>query len=205
MSSDNKVAYFNTLIFTIVTGIVSLIVMSLLLFQIGKTFMIFIITFEIGVFIIIGMCIYQIVKAEKDKNEKHDYMINIDQCPDYYSKVKNSSNQTDYCLNWYRGKDMYGEETIQRLFPMKDKLNEDISIPPSFENSFVDGDPTTSTNNYMSFELLKLQNDKNFDQSKKCGFLFTKATGTNTASYEDHYLVPWSYARSRCQSLTDFA
>lgn len=203
-TSDKKVAYFNTLIFTIVTGIISLIVMSLLLFQIGKTFMVFIITFEIGVFVIIGICIYNIVKAEKEKSKKHDYMINIDQCPDYYSKIKNTTNNRDYCVNWFRGKDMYGEETIQRLYPMKTKTNADIAVLDSFPATDIENQPSTTLNDYRSFDLLKLQEDKNFDQSAKCSFLFKKATGTNSADYEDYYLVPWTYARSRCQSLTDF-
>jgi uncharacterized membrane protein YhaH (DUF805 family) len=61
--NDNKnTSYFNTLIFTIVAGIISLLLLLALVFKpVRDHAMYFIIALEVGIFTIIAVCIYQIV------------------------------------------------------------------------------------------------------------------------------------------------
>ena len=59
--SDSKVSYFNTMIFTIITGTFSLLLLLILLFKDGRKVLPLILTIEIGVFLIIAVCITQII------------------------------------------------------------------------------------------------------------------------------------------------
>lgn len=201
MSDNKKIEYFNTLIFTVITGIVSLIVLCLLFFDFGKKFVYLIIVFELGVFIIIGMCIYEIVKAEGRKKDVDGYTIRLDQCPDYYSSV--SLNGTDYCMNWFFGKDAFGKKVLMRVYPLRDAFGNEISVEPEIQRSAL---TPTATNNYANFALYDLEKEERLPtQNKKCDVIFKTPTDTNLSKYAGHSVVPWTYARSRCQSLSDFS
>ena len=70
--SDPKIkSYFNTLIFTIISGIFSLVLIATLFFDMFKKYIPFIVTVEIGLFLIIGYCIYKIYNNE----QKKDYLV----------------------------------------------------------------------------------------------------------------------------------
>lgn len=204
--ADKKIAYFNTLIFTVITGIVSLIVLSFLFFDFGKAFIYLIVIFEMGVFIIIGTCIYFIIKAEGDKKNKTDYLVNIDQCPDYYTKTTNVLDGKDYCLNYHQGSDALGTRVLTRIFPMKNANGDDLMVSRSIRLSEIS--PVASQSDYNNFPLYSLQTDEKLnDTAKRCDAIFRKPSaslGTNGA-YDSHSLMPWTYARSRCAGLSEFA
>jgi hypothetical protein len=193
MSSDKNISYFNTLIFTIITGIACLMLLILLFFDIGKQFIYFIIAFEIGIFIIIGYCIAQIVIVEKKKNDgTTNYVVKFDECPDYYTKQLIDSKE--YCLNEYMGRNEAGTRFLIKIFPAE--INGQPITPPS--------DLTGTPQLYEKFPLRGLETDANIRKmADKCNLLF-KEPAVPSATYSNHMYykyIPWTYAKSRCESI----
>lgn len=124
MSGNDKVSYFNTLIFTIIASIVSLLLLAALFFEIFKDYMIFIVTVEVGIFCIIGWCIYKIVSNANtlDKyKQQANFKIDFTPCPDYYVG-KGVDGQT-ICSNEYIVEDEYHNKRIMKIYPADDQLN----------------------------------------------------------------------------------
>lgn len=199
-SKEKKISYFNTLIFTIVTGIVSLCLLGLLFFDIGKEFMVFIISLEVGIFAIIGYCIYRIISHEKKKQEAAEqnlYVVNFNTCPDYY--VKRVVGDKTYCFNDYTVKDSNGKAYIMKVYPVEVN-GTPIQIPPTITPS-----NTVANNDYLfeKFDLRALENDNTLKTTKeKCNLIFqTPADRVNEYSHLPS--IPWTFAQSRCESFAD--
>lgn len=193
MATDNKISYLNTLIFTIVTGIISLIVLGCLFFEFGQRFIYFIIGFEIGVFFLIGYCIYKIVRAEKRYVSGDDkYVVRFNECPDYYAKRVYDGKE--YCVNDYVVKDNAGGVYIVKVTP--------ASTDPPTSITVTDNATPYSGQPYSKFELHALEADnalKTYDE--KCKPLFVNPTDAKYQGYPDVSQIPWTYVRSRCESF----
>lgn len=201
-SKEKKVSYFNTLIFTIITGVLSLGILGLLLYDIGKDFVFFIVTLEAGIFIIIGYCIYRIISHEKAKekaSQEDRYVVNFDTCPDYY--VKRMVGDKEYCFNDYTVKDETGKTYIMKVYPMEVN-GTPIQIPPTIRPS-----NNVGGNEYLfeKFDLHALESDPTLKTYKdKCNLVYqTPADRMNQYSHIPS--LPWTFAQSRCESLADKA
>lgn len=195
-SNDRRISYFNTLLFTIIAGVVSLGVLSLLFFEFGKNYIYFIIAFEAGVFCLIGYCIYKIVSAEKAKaNKKDKYVVRFDECPDYYSKK--SIDGKDYCINEYVTKDANGKMRISRLTPI-DMDNRPYPVPTTITTA--SNSPAYEQN---KFPLRGIEEDVNIpDYADKCKLLY-KIPGDDPkyTTHKFYTSIPWTFAKGRCASL----
>lgn len=198
--SDKKVSYFNTLVFTIITGIVSLLLLTLFFFQIGKEYMVFLITLEAGIFAIIAVCIYRIVSFEKRKQSKADqnnYVMNFSTCPDYY--VKRMVGDRTYCFNDYTSTDANGNKYIMKLYPVEvngTPITMPATITPS--NSVSPSDYL-----YEKFELNALEKDSTLKTFKdKCALIY-ETPADKVQKYSHLPSLPWTFAASRCQSFAD--
>lgn len=200
MEKDNKISYFNTLMFTIFTAIASLGILSFLLFDFGKKFLYFIIAFEVGVFILIGYCIYKIIKGDKKaKDTKTKYVVRFDECPDYYSKKV--INGDDYCFNEYLVRDDQGKPVLIKLTPAE---KDGTEISP--ESSVTLNNTVPSIDNYNKFKLRRLESDEKISEfHNKCKLVFNKPNESD--SKYDNYLhypdIPYTYIKSRCASLAE--
>jgi hypothetical protein len=200
MSSNTKISYFNTLVFTIITGVASLVLLSLLFFDIGKEFIYFIITFEIGIFVIIAYCITKIILGEMSKKKNTTgYVVSFDQCPEYY--VKENIEGVEYCNNEFTTVDkITGRKYLMKLFPAE--IN---NFPVEPEQTVIKG-PKAGSTTYDYFPMRNLENDPDFrTMEEKCNLLF-KAPTSNEDKYKEHTFytyIPWTYAKSRCQSLAN--
>ena len=67
-----KKSYYNTLIFTIIAGVVSVALLCILILKKGQEYMPFIVTLEIGIFSIIALCITMILVNEFRQSKKMD-------------------------------------------------------------------------------------------------------------------------------------
>ena len=198
-SNDSKVSYFNTLLFTIITGIVSLCILGLLFFEFGQKLIFFIIAFETGVFILIGYCIYKIISSEKKKNNKKDtYVVRFDECPDYYTR-KDIDGKA-WCFNEYISKDpSSGKTYIIKLTPAEiNFVPQDVPTVITITNTKLTNDPP-----YSKFELKALENDEKLETYEdKCKLLFKMPPAEDKYAKHMHYTyIPWTYAKSRCASL----
>ena len=200
MEKDKKISYFNTLMFTIFTAIASLGVLSFLLFDFGKKFLYFIIAFEVGVFILIGYCIYKIIKGDKKaKDNKTKYVVRFDECPDYYSKK--IINGDDFCFNEYLVKDDQGKPLLIKLTPAE---IDGTAISPESYATLNNNVPTTD--DYRKFKLHRLETDEKIaDFSDKCKLVFSKPNVSDSKydNYTHYPDIPYTYIKSRCASLAD--
>ena len=201
-SGDNKkTSYFNTLVFTIIAGIVSLCIMGLFFFDIGKEFMVFLIALEVGIFSIIAFTIFKIYKYEKDIQSKGGALtMSFDECPDYY--VKRDVGGKDYCFNEYHMQDVDGTNTIVKIQPLSIAGTQ----VPMNQGTITASDSVDAQDPlYAKFELRKLQNDITIPSSEqKCSLVYSvPRTSQYTATYSHIPDLPWTYARSRCQSFAE--
>ena len=197
--SQNKISYFNTLMFTIFTGIVSLGVLSLLFFEFGKKFIYFIIAFEAGVFLLIAYCLYKIIAGDKKINAKDKYVVRFDECPDYYSKK--IVNGEEYCFNEYVVKDNAGNVKVIKITPseiggVKQEPASAITLTDIVE---------PNANLYAKFKLHQLETDDNIPKyEEKCKYLFNQPpVDDKYNSYRHFTYIPYTYAKSRCESLAE--
>lgn len=199
-SKERKISYFNTLIFTIVTGIVSLALLGLLFFDIGKDFIVFLVTLEVGIFVIIGYCIYRIVSHERQKQralEQNQYVVDFNTCPEYY--VKRMVGDTAYCFNDYTVKDANGNAYIMKVYPVAVN-GTPVQLPPTM----VPSNQVANTDYlFEKFPLRALENDNTLKtQKEKCALLYN-TPADRVHEYSHLPSVPWTYAQSRCASFVD--
>jgi hypothetical protein len=194
--SDSKISFFNTLIFTIITGTFSLLLLLILLLKNGRQFLPFIITAEVGIFIIIAMCITQIIINEKRKEKTSgnwgDY-IKFTQCPDYY--IKRFTSEKEICSNEH----MYIDPTSREVYTMKIYLSEPI---PDIPKEHVPKYDEKNINVLDKFPLSDLDTNSNIKSAEeKCELLFGPPTSDKLKSFEKYQYLPWLSMRSKCRAI----
>lgn len=200
MANENsKISYFNTLIFTIVSGIISLLLLLALFFEIGKKYAYLIIMVEFGIFSIILLCIIQIIINERRiaaaKNQRYN-KISLQRCPDYFQQITDGNNAVN-CKNGFN-----------ILYP--DGSQKKILIYPSNPTSQFDQvfpQVTASSPKYLSFPLYSTeQSDKLKNANDQCGVIMKDPLPTDTVLAPDftgYSQTPWTYARSRCEQYIE--
>ena len=202
MANENsKISYFNTLIFTIVSGIISLLLLLALFFEVGRDYAYLIITIEIGIFSIIALCIFQIIRNERRiaaaKIQRYN-KISFQKCPDYFEMSTNGDNVTE-CKNNFTIIYPDGSNKKILIHPGSDNFN--FPEPYNSTNLFV---PST-TNAPLKYNVFNLyateQSDKLKDAAEQCKIIMNNPldNDTNLAEFKHYSDTPWTYARSRCE------
>lgn len=188
---SSRVSYFNTLIFTIISGIISLMLLfALLSTKVRETAFYFIIAVEVGIFVVIAFCLWQIVYNESVLNsKKRDLLkqrLSFSECPDYY--IKKEEKDATYCLNNFTIKDYSGTYAM-RIYPSSE------SLPLTLPNTSTPGDKIDNKNE--KFKLYHIeQSDKLKDARSECNVVLNEPPTTN--EFTGYSKVPWTHARSRC-------
>lgn len=193
MNDSKKTSYYNTLIFTIVAGIISVLLLLTLMFKRLRQFLPFIITLEIGIFLIIAWCVTVIYLNEKDMEKKRNEATSIqfDKCPDYF--VKTTEGDKLMCVNQYMYIDDKNNQYWMKIYP----INESVTLPSNLN----------SGTNLDAFPLMSLEQDSTLKSYKeKCSPLFNPSRPLNSQG-QDPYLhydkLPWTTMRGKCASLYD--
>lgn len=201
MSQDaRKISYFNTLIFTIVSAVVSVVILVLFYFKGLKPFWPFIIALEVGIFFIIGLCITTIILSElaleKKKNDR-SYNIPFTSCPDYFT-MTNKDNKT-YCFNEYIYIDDYKRKFLMKVYPDDDPSDPNGVRPlPSIASSdIVANDPK-----HEKFNLAEIESEPTFKSAfDRCGPVINDPSDVKLAYLKGYKLLPWTSMRAKCESL----
>jgi hypothetical protein len=195
-----KVSYFNTLIFTIIAGIVSILLLVLLFFKGFNEYLPFIIALEVGIFSIIALCITQIILNERflDKLKKNiRETINFNQCPDYYTKRE--TGDKEICSSDYIYKDKGNKNWIMKIYPEDDLLNRSHGsrpLPANVSLDYIGNEPK-----YEKFPLHEIENEPTFKTyDDKCAPLTTDPQDPKLSYLRGYNLVPWSTMNSKCAS-----
>ena len=192
MSEQKRVSYYNTLIFTIISSIVSLLLLVALFFDIFKDYMPFIITVEIGIFLVISYCIYRIISNESllDKYKKaNNFSIDFTTCPDYF--VKKNDGNNEYCSNEYMLEDEYRNKKLMKVYPV------DVSLPASHTSQYA------SPEIYDKFITTSIESEPMFRSVRdKCSAAALGQHPSNSAStaYNNYKKIPWVGVKARCES-----
>lgn len=200
MANDatRKTSYFNTLIFTILAGIISLILLVLLFFKNFKQYLPFIITLEIGIFSMIAWCIIQIYINEKLLNKLRknlDYQISFNSCPDYFTK--RLIGEQEICSNEYIYIDDKKQRRIMKVYPADDKSGAVSGMRPL--PATLSMDYKGNEKKWEKFPLNELENESSFKTyTQKCAPLFQAPSDSKLKHLKGYDLVPWTNARSQC-------
>lgn len=195
--ADNKkkISYFNTLIFTILAALFSLLLLVLLFFKGFKQYLPFIIVLELGIFIIILICITQIILNERNSALlKNDIAFKLDftSCPDYF--IKRNDGNNELCSNEYIYTDEKNIKYIMKIYPQ----DRQYGLPPLHSNSYNIGDPKLE-----KFPLNEISLEKSVPTyNDKCA-LFTsdpKDKKLMSLNINGYSLIPWTNIKSKCSS-----
>jgi hypothetical protein len=195
MDDNKKISYKNTLVYTIITAIISLALLVLLAFKSFMEYIYLISIVEVGIFIIIGYCIFKIINFEKSLDSLRDpkkYYIPFSECPDYYVKKFDSKSGEPYCSNEYRVTDAHNNVKLMKIYPST------ISLPSKHDDS-------TSVNLSKKYEKLWLNQISSSKDLKtlrdKCSVLSVEPTDTKLLDFKGYTNVPWTSVRGRCEGF----
>jgi len=202
MAQTDKLSYINTLIFTLIAGVISLALLCILLFPIGKKFLVFVVSVEIGILTIIAFCIYKIATNEsylRRLRDSNNIVVNFEQCGDYYVKNINQFGK-EVCTNNYVVTDETNTRYVMKIWdagasniPGNNNIREDqVNF---FGNS--NANASDATNRRELYALKELATSSNLTTfTDKC-----KPFYYNVPNFSEYQGIPWTYAKSRCQSF----
>jgi hypothetical protein len=201
-----KVSYFRTLIFTVFAAVFSLGLFAILFIEGGKQFLPFVVTVEIGLFLIIAYCIWLIVVREKfldNQKDPKNYNMKFDICPDYYIKRYDETKKKFFCSNEYTVVDKKHPST--KSYTMK-IVRDTMSLPSTHSSTYMTVDPNTSVAiNPETWD--KFFTDTLYDTSLKtdrdrCKVVDPSVSPVPGDKFGDGFKkVPWTYVRTRCDGL----
>lgn len=207
MANDNsKVSYFNTLIFTIVSGIISLLLLMLLFFDMGRQNAYLIVTVEIGIFTVIAFCVYQIIKNESLLNSLKKTVsakISFSECPEYFNK--STSGDDVICWNNYNSTMPGGRTYLVKIYDAATPL------PPVLPEQGLEYN--TSMLKRDAFKLYEIEQTPAFkDAKQECEYIMsepvvsaarTPADAEFMNKFVGYSKTPWVHARARCAPYVD--
>lgn len=197
VNENSRVSYFNTLIFTIISGIISLLLLLALFFEVGKKNAYLIIMVEIGIFTIIALCIYKIIINEKrlSKDKKQIYnKLSFQSCPDYFEK--SIENDVTYCKNNFVITNADNTQKKILIYPLAATLPK-----PSYPLNNSSSNPIT-----FKFPLYNVEKSDKFKSANDECAIIMKEPPPNVVAlqeFKDYSKLPWSYARSRCEPYVE--
>lgn len=202
MEDNAKKSYFRTLIFTVISALLSLAIFGLLFWK--PELKVFVITVEIGIFAIIGYTIYSIVQHEKLLNQMSDparFRFGFETCPDYYIKRTDEETRKDFCSNEYIVVDK--ERPLSNKYLMK-IVEENAVLPSKHSATFATKDPETKITSYPAkhdkFYLDDFYAAELVSNKERCDVIDPNVI-TQNPKFEGYKSLPWTYVRSRCDGL----
>ena len=195
MKTNKKVSYTNTLIYTVVNAILSLVILIVLFLKPEyNKYIYFIIVLEVGMVAIIAYCIYRIIRYEyllKKMKDSRNVFIPFSECADYYVKKYDTAGEP-YCSNEYRIKGNDNNEYMMKVYPNGVPL-------PSVH------DKTTSIDNsqkYEKFWLNEIGKSSDLPTNRdKCNILEAEPTDPKLSKYNGYTGIPWTYVKARCGGI----
>lgn len=147
MASNNQSQYINTMVFCIVAGIISLMLL-LLVFNandVVRTFSPLVITVEVGLIFVIILAIWKIIyyerSVESDAKKAYDAKLNVTTCPDYWTlsgkKCRNEFQPHPNVTYRFFGKAEIDDKPV-REFKLADFNN--LSVSQTCEKVQIGGD-----------------------------------------------------------------
>jgi len=195
IETNKNRSYYNLLLFTIISALISLALIIGLYFKGLTEYLTFIITVIVGIFFIICWCIYSILRTEYLMNLRKDtlnYTVSFDKCPDYYTQTRDSNGNIT-CLNNYSFTTPNGENYIIKIYPM--------TVSPS-PNIYYNSANSSNIPKYESFPLKEISSTVS-SYNDQCSIFSKNLSSTVPTNYIDYNNIPWTNIKSQCSLLSD--
>ena len=211
MSKENKnISYFRTLIFTVSAAVFSMALMALWYYK--RELVVFVFAVQIGIFAIIGYCIYTIVQYEKTLDEMSNiknFTVKFDTCPDYYIKRSDIVTGKDFCSNEYVVVDKNSptqKKMIMKVLPYVENASgqDDNTSMPKIHNTdymVTDGNVKREPEPTDKFMLDTFYSAELATVKDKCDVINPNVADRADGKFKGFKTVPWTYAKSRCDGL----
>jgi hypothetical protein len=204
MQNENRrISYVRTLVFTIVSALLSIALFALVYVKGFSDWLLFIIITEIGIFSIIIYCIYTIINREKKLQEMRDpknYVIKFDNCPDYYVKRYDTASKGYFCSNEYVVADQRNptKKLIMKLFAENDN-----SSPPTHNANYKVTNGTGPTTDPQPMDKFMIDNflTQLATNEERCQIVNPDVVEKSSDKLLGYKSIPWTNVQKRCQTL----
>ena len=193
--ANNSQTYVNTMVFAIVSGIVSVALLVALYFVESLNAYIFAIaTIEIGLLLIIIFSLYSIIAYEsnvrKAINNAGKNSIAANSCPDYYTMRFGANGVTDNtCRNTFSGKTPQGLRYVMFYVPSTKYESTGQGRAVRFTGNPADG----------SIKIKSLEEIPMTDACKIIQGLPAESDVDKKSA--NNYSIPWTDLRPKCESI----
>ena len=195
--------YRNLLTLIIVSGIVVLTLGVALVMQNDMSYMPFVVTFSVGLLLIIVVCISEILLLERATAQRRDLAtktpIAFDACPDNFTK--RFVNRQEICSNELVVRDpVTGRNVVMKTYPVDDASVQggQRPFPRTHSLAFTGNEPK-----HEKFRLNEIvQTTALGTNEARCSVLNSAPTASNLTHLAGYDLLPWTTMRSRCSAFS---
>ncbi len=204
MQNENRrISYVRTLVFTIVSALLSIALFAMIFVKGARDWLLFIIVAELGIFGIIFYCIYAIINREKKLQAMRDpknYVIKFDSCPDYYVKRYDTASKGYFCSNEYVVTDARNptKNLIMKVYPENDN-----SSPPTHNPDFKVRNGTGPLTDPQPMDKFMIDDfsTKLTTNDERCQVVDPNVAEKSTDKLKGYKTIPWTSVQKRCQTL----
>jgi len=205
-------SYFRTLVFAIISTLISVgLIAVVLLVPQAKQLTTLIVTIQAGLFLITIYCIRQVILKEKQfvkMSDPQNYVVNFDDCPDYFNRKYDEASRKFYCSNEYIVEHPVdtAKQAIMKLM-LHDPTNTTIQFPNYHSNEYMNTKGGTSSKPIPSEKFYsEVFQDKSLtDNIKRCNIVddssVVEVVNDPIENRKEYKKLPWTSVRSRCNGL----
>jgi hypothetical protein len=205
-------SYFRTLVFTIIATLISFALIAVIIFvPQAKQYTSLIVTIEVGLFLITIYCIRQVILKEKQFQQLSDpknYVVNFDDCPDYFNRKYDEASRKFYCSNEYIVQHPIdsAKQAIMKLM-LYDPTDTTIQFPNYHSNEYMNTQSGTPSKPIPSEKFYpEVFLDKSLtDNIKRCNLVddsnVIEVANDPIENRKEFKKLPWTSVRSRCNGL----
>jgi len=170
-----------------------------------------IVTIEVGLFLITIYCIRQVILKEKqfvEMSNPKNYVVNFDDCPDYFNRKYDEASRKFYCSNEYIVEHPVdtAKQAIMKLM-LHDPTSTTIQFPNYHSNEYMNTKGGTSSKPIPSEKFYsEVFQDKSLtDNIKRCNIVddssVVDVVNDPIENRKEYKKLPWTSVRSRCNGL----
>lgn len=206
-------SYFRTLVFTIIATLISLILIAIVFFvPDAENYLLLVVTIVVGLFLIILYCIRQVLLKEKQfvqMSDPKNYVVNFDECPDYFNRKYDEASRKFYCSNEYIVEHPAdsSKQAIMKVM-LFDPKNTNIQFPNYHSNEYLNRQAGGAISKPIPSEKFYTDvfRDKSLnDNVKRCNLVddssVKEIVNDPIENRKEYKKLPWTSVRSRCNGL----
>ena len=192
---QRSASYLNTLVFTIIAGVVSVGLLVIILYANVAEYKYALATIEAGLIFVIVSALVHIYwiesSAKRMASNAHKNALLAKNCPDYYTMV-HSPKTGEVCTNTFKGMLPTGQPFAMVYIPSTDATAE---VRNGAKKVLFRGNPSDPSIDVKSFEDKQVQD--------ACLYVAGRPVqGDPDTKTANNYSIPWTDMRSKCESLS---